>query len=66
MNSQVAKLIVIRDPQGISTLSSGRLLNLVNRHKCDTRSAEFKAAWDALCVERYGKPCELIGYTYAD
>lgn len=66
MNSQLAKLIVIRGPQGISTLNSGKLLSLVNRYKCETESAEFKTAWDALCIDRYGTPCELIGITYAD
>jgi len=66
MNSQIAKLIVIRGPQGISTLSSGKLLNVVNRYKCETNSDEFKAAWDAICIDKYGKDCELIGITYAE
>ena len=66
MNTQLAKLIVIRSPQGISTLASGKLLSLVNRFKCDTGNAEFRTAWDALCFDKYGKTCELIGITYAD
>jgi len=66
MNSQVAKLIVIRGPQGISTFNSGKLIGLVKRYKCETDGAEFKTTWDALCIDRYGQPGELIGITYAD
>ena len=66
MNDQIAKLIVIRGPQGISTLASGKLFDLVNRYKCDTSSAEFKSAWEALCMDRYHQLAELIGITYAD
>lgn len=66
MNIQIAKMIVIRGPLGISTLGSGRLLDLVNRFKCETSSAEFNSAWEALCMDKYHQPAELIGITYAD
>lgn len=66
MNKEVAKLVVIRGPQGIATVTGGKLLNLVNRHHCDFSSAEFKAAWDSICQDKYGQACELIGITYAE
>ena len=66
MNSQMATLIIIRGPQGISALHDGKLLSLVNQHKCETTSDEFKSAWDAICSEKFGQPCELIGITYAE
>ena len=61
-----AKLVVIRGPQGISTANSGKLLNLINSYRCETHSEEFNKAWEALCIDKYGEVCELIGITYAD
>ena len=66
MNDDIASLVVIRGPQGIATINGGRLLNLVNSHKCKIDGAEFKVAWDALCIDKFGQTCELIGITYAE
>ena len=58
-------LVIYRTPQGVATANGGKLLNLVNRHRGETTSAEFRDAWDAICVEKYGRPCDLIGVTYS-
>ena len=66
MNNDIAKLVLIRSPQGIATITGGRLLDLVNSHKCLIDSSDFQSAWDAACQDKYGQTCELIGITYAD
>lgn len=62
---KLVTLVIFRTPQGISTANTGKLLNLVNRYKGETTSEEFRAAWDAICVDKFGRPCDLIGVTYA-
>lgn len=64
--SKIVKLVIFRTPQGIATANGGKLLNLVNRHKGETKSEEFRTAWDAICLEKFGRVCDLIGVTYAD
>lgn len=64
--TKTVKLVIFRSPQGIATANGGKMLSLVNQHKGETNTDEFRSAWDAICMEKFGRICDLIGVTYTD
>lgn len=64
MSEKNAIYVVLKSKDGQIESKDHGLLNLINRHYCDTSSSEFHKDWNAYCLHHFGYLFEIIDVGY--
>jgi hypothetical protein len=64
MSGKHAIYVVVKSKDGQIESKDHGLLNLINRHYCDTTLAEFHKDWNAYCLHHLGYALEIVDVGY--
>ena len=64
MSGKHAIYVVVKSKNGQIENKDHGLLNLINRHRCDTTLAAFHKDWNIHCLHHFGYVLEIIDVGY--
>ena len=64
MSEKHAIYVVVKSKGGQIKSKDHGLLNLINRHHCDTTLASFQRDWNTYCLHHFGYVLEIIDVVY--
>lgn len=64
MSEKNALYVVVKSKDGQIESKDPSLLNLINRHHCDTTLAAFHRDWNTHCQHHFGYVLEIIDVDY--
>jgi hypothetical protein len=64
MSGKHAIYVVVKSKDGQIESKDHGLLNLINRHHCDTTLAEFHKDWNTYCLHHFGYALEIVDVGY--
>ncbi|WP_353203024.1 hypothetical protein [Polynucleobacter sp.] len=64
MSGKHAIYVIVKSKDGQIESKDPGLLNLINRHHCDTTLTVFHKDWNAFCLHHFGYVLEIVDVGY--
>jgi|GEM_PF-1455417 len=64
MSGKHAIYVIVKSKDGQIESKDHGLLNLINRHRCDTTLAVFHKDWNTYCLHHFGYVLEIVDLGY--